>query len=185
MASQVEIANFAIIQLGGNPISSLTEDTNEAKVIKAIWDQSRRELLRTNSWNFAIKRQLLAQSVTPPGYDFSYRYALPSDLIRTIQVYNDSDYKIEGRFVITNSQSCSLKYVADIKDVNEWSSDFCSLMSMKLAADIAYAITKNETLAKSMYQAYTIKLTETRFADASEDIPDDFQFPNTLLSERG
>ena len=184
MASQVEIANYAIIQLGATPISSLEEDSNEAKVIKAIWDQTRRDLLRDHAWNFAIKRANLAQSTTPPGHDYTYRHALPSDLLFAVQVFDTDDYKIEGKFVVSNSPNISLKYVSDIKDVNEFSSDFCTVLSLRIAADIAYSITKSETLSQKIEQVYQMRLSKAKWADTTEDITDDFHFPNTLLTGR-
>lgn len=184
MASQVEISNAAIIAVGGDVIASLNDLTPEAITISAIWDQSRKTLLRANLWNFATKRVELAQSATPPGFDYLYRYALPSDNLRTVQVWSDDDYKVENGFIVTNSTTCYLKYVADITDVNQWTSDFCDVMSAKLAAEIAYAITKDKAVQTTLWQIYTAKFQSACWIDGSEDIQDNFQFEQSFLFSR-
>lgn len=184
MASQVEISNAAIIAVGGDIISSLNELTPEAVAINAVWNQVRKATLRSNNWKFAIKRQELAQSSTNPVYEYSYRYALPSDSLRILQVYADSDYKIERGFIITNSETCKVKYVSDVVDVNEWSSDFADAMSSRLAADIAYTITKDINVSRMQMSIFAGKIEAAKWIDGSEDIVDDFQFPSDLITAR-
>lgn len=184
MSSQVEISNAAIISIGADVISSLNEQTPEAITINAIWDQTRKALLRANAWNFAVKRVELAQSATPPNYDYDYRFALPSDNIRVLQIWSDDDYRIENGYIITNSKTCFLKYIADIKDVNQWTSDFVDVMSARLAAEIAYSITKDRLVSQQQWSIYNTKIQSALWIDATEDFQDNFQFESELLSSR-
>lgn len=184
MASQVEISNAAIIAVGADIISSLNEQTPEAISINAIWDQIRKTLLRANAWNFCVKRIELAQSAVPPNFNYEFRFALPSDNLRVIEVYTDDNYKIENGFIVTNSPTCHLKYIADIKDVNQWTSDFCDVMSARIAAEISYAITKDRGLTQALWQVYSSKLQSAIWIDGSEDIQDNFQFAHSLISTR-
>lgn len=184
MASKIEITNAALVMVGSNTINSLSEQTTEAVVVNAIWDQVRRSLLRANLWNFATKRIELAQSATPPNFEYSYRYALPSDHLRTVQVFTDTDYKVENGFIVTNSERCQLKYIADTPDVNQWTSDFCEVMSAKLASDIAFPITKDLKVTQLMYSLFQSKLQAAIWIDSSEDIADSYQFENSILARR-
>lgn len=184
MSSQVEISNAAIIAVGGEIIASFNEHTPEAILIRTLWDQIRKNLLRLNSWNFAVKRVQLARSATPPNFDFSYRYALPYDNLRVLQVWTDDDYRIENGYITTNAETCFLKYIADIPDVNVWSSDFIDLMSARLSAEIAYAVTKDKGVTQMQWNVYTQKLNAALWLDSSEDIQDNFQFEHTLISAR-
>ncbi|BBL57002.1 hypothetical protein [Methylomonas koyamae] len=173
MASIVEISNVALIGLGENPISALTEQSTPAIAVNAHWNTVRRSLLRRHTWNFAIKRVDLARSTTPPNHAYQYRYALPTDNIRLVQVYTQADYKVEGSFIITNSDNCQIKYVADIIDVNQWTSDFTALMAANLQAEIAYSITKDKELQRQFYKVFVDKLQAAIWADASEDTEDE------------
>jgi len=184
MASAVEIANISLIGLGGKPISSFTESTSEAISVNAVWNVFRQTLLRSHYWNFAIKRQELAQATTPPGFAYDYKYALPSDNLRIIQVYTDGDYKIENGFVITNHTSCKVKYVADITDTSVWSGDFTELMSARLKAELAYSITRDKDMVTLSWKIFKDKEEQCKWADASEDIEDVFLGGTDLISVR-
>jgi|688.fasta_scaffold191930_2 hypothetical protein len=173
MASIIEISNVALLGLGSDPISSLTEQSPNAVVVNAHWNTVRRGLLRKHTWNFAIKRQNLARSATPPNHAYDYRYALPADYIRLIQVYSQQDYKIEGLFVLTNDDACQIKYIADITDTNAWTTDFTELAVAKLQMEIAYAVTRDKDLTKLYSQLFSSKLADALWADASEDTEDD------------
>lgn len=181
MASQIEISNFALIALGADPISSLSEQTQEAISINIAWDISRKTLLRAHPWNFAIKRAELAQSASNPLYGYAYRYAIPSDFLRILQVYADTDYKLESGFILTNSPRAQLKYIADVKDTSQWSADFTDLMVEKLKAELAYVVTRDKALVETYTNLFSIKLNQARWADASEDIEDPFLYNQSDL----
>lgn len=184
MASQIEISNIALIALGADPISSLSETSPEAVAINVVWDVIRKGLLRLHPWNFAIKRVELAQSSTAPSHGYDYRYALPTDCLKVIQVYQDDDYKIENGFVVTNNIRCQLKYVADIKDTSVWTSDFTELMAEKLKAELAFGLTADKDLVKICTQLFAGKLEMARWNDASEDIEDPMVGVSSLIGVR-
>jgi hypothetical protein len=183
MASQIEISNFALVGLGADPISALTEQTNEALTINVAWDICRRSLLRAHYWNFAIVRIELAQSSIAPNHGYQYKFALPSDCLRVIQVYQNNDYKLENGFIVTNTDRVKLKYVADIKDTTYWSADFTELMVDKLKAEIAFSVTRDKDLVQLSHQILNAKLAQANWTDASEDIEDAFLYGSTSLIE--
>jgi hypothetical protein len=184
MASQIEISNFALIALGADPISSLSESTTQAVAINIVWDVCRRGLLRLHPWNFAIKRVELAQSSIKPSHGYEYKFALPSDCLKVIQVYKDEDYKVENNFVLTNSPTAKLKYVADIIDPWSWSVDFTELMTEKLKSELSFSITADKELVKLYHQTFQAKLDMARWNDASEDIEDSFVGVPSLIGVR-
>lgn len=172
MASIIEIANIALTGLGSEQISSLSEDTKEAILVNAHWNQVRRSLLRRNTWNFAIKRTSLARSTSTPEFGFTYKFALPIDCIRVLEVYTETNYKLENQFILTDNTDCYIKYISDITDTNQWTSDFTDLVAVKLQYEIAYGLTRDKEVQKQYFAIYEKKLAEALFADASEDISD-------------
>ena len=79
MATEVSICSNALRKLGDDPITSLTEDTERARLCNAFYESSRDSLLRSHPWNFAITRATLAKLSSTPAYGFAYQYALPTD----------------------------------------------------------------------------------------------------------
>ena len=99
MASQVDICNGALNQLGASTIISLTEDSKNARILNQRYEMVRDRVFREHPWNCLIKRTKLAQDAATPAYEYSYQYTLPSDCLRVLKTYeqkDDIDFKIEN-----------------------------------------------------------------------------------------
>lgn len=81
MASEVSIANLALQELGAKRITSLDDDTKNAKNIKAAYDDVRDQECRKYIWNFTTKREILAPDVDTPAFDFDLQFSWPSDCL--------------------------------------------------------------------------------------------------------
>ena len=180
MASTVDMCNSALNLLGASTISSLTEDTKNARLCNQRFSPIRDRVFRSHNWNCLIKRVQLAQDSTAPVVEYSYAYTLPTDCLRVLKIHNGStdsiksalDYKIEGRKVVTDETTIYLVYIALITDPNEFDSYLREAISHQLAADICYAITNNSTLANNYMTRADERLREARFIDATENALD-------------
>ena len=180
MASTVDMCNSALNLLGASTISSLTEDTKNARLCNQRFEPIRDRVFRSHNWNCLIKRVQLAQDSTAPVVEYSYAYTLPTDCLRVLKIHNGStdsiksalDYKIEGRKVVTDETTIYLVYIALITDPNEFDSYLREAISHQLAADICYAITNNSTLANNYMTRADERLREARFIDATENALD-------------
>src|SRR5271156_6060526 len=114
MASEVDIANIALIILGKPTIASFADNSNAARAITVLYDPFRRALLEgPGIWRFSVKRASLPSlTAVPVSGPFTTQYAMPTDCLRTLQVGDmyagldlsdyrqgptDADYSIEGR----------------------------------------------------------------------------------------
>lgn len=186
MASVVEICNSALNQLGASTILSLTENSKNGRLCNSRYETVKDSVLRAHPWNAAIKRQALAADTATPAWGFEKQYTLPSDCLRVLTIQNyESNYKIEGRKILTNDDNVKLVYVARITDPNEMDVLLRETISAALASDLAYAITANATLQQRMADKYQDKLSEARHADASEGYNTDPTLGETdnILSE--
>ena len=87
MASDVDIANLALMYLGAQPIVAFTDQNEGARVMNRAYPLMRDKLLRAFRWNFTVVYTQLAALSTPPPMEFSYAYQLPSDFI-SLEVAN-------------------------------------------------------------------------------------------------
>ena len=180
MASIVDIANNALNILGASTISSLTEDTKNARICNQRFENVRNRVFRGHPWNCLIKRVQLAQNSTAPVIEYTYAYALPSDFLRCLKIHNGTtdsvasnlDFKVEGKNIVTDEATVYLVYVAKDTDPNNYDSYLYEVLGYQLAADIAYGITNNATLAKNLLVDADEKLRESRFVDATENSTD-------------
>lgn len=182
MATEVSICSNALRRLGDDPITSLTDDTERARLCNAFYQDSRDLVLRSHPWNFAITRASLAQLSDTPAYGYNYMYALPTDpyCLRVLEMeYADYIFKIEndatnGRVLVTNESTAKILYIARITNPTLFDSMFVETLTSKLAADLAYPITGSVQLQGQMEKMYRDKLSEARSVDGMEGFVDDF-----------
>mgnify|MGYP003634552834 FL=1 len=169
MASIVGICNGALNQLGATTILSLTEDSKNARLCNSRYTQVRDALFRTHPWNCLQKRIQIAADSTAPAWGFSFAYTLPADCLRLLRILDyDSNYKVEGRKILSNTSTMKILYISRVTDPNEYDELLRETLSASLSADIAFAVTSNNTTSQNMYQLYQEKLKDARFVDSTE-----------------
>lgn len=173
--SNVKIANLALVALGADRIMAITEASENARKINEIYEFIRDEVLSSHPWNFAIKRDTLAQLSATPAFGYTYYHQRPSDCLRILDVYYDTsessrllDYKIEGDRILSDYTSLYIKYIYRNDDPTKYSMTFASAFASRLAAELAYPITNSTTLGKAMLDIYNDKLRMARGFDAQE-----------------
>ena len=185
MATEVSICANALRRLGDDPIVSLTDDTERARLCNAFYSEARDEVLRSHPWNFAITRQQLSQLSTTPLYQYSYQYALPTDpfCLRVLEMeYSDYVFKIEhlagtGRVLLTDEGTAKIIYIARITDTAQFDSLFIDTLTAKLSVDLAYPVTGSVQLQQNMQKLFESKLREARSVDGQEGFQDDLVSP--------
>ena len=177
MASVVDICNSALNLLGASTISALTDDSKNARLCNQRYEPVRNRIFRGHAWNCLTKRVELAKDSAAPVIEYTNQYTLPADCLRVLKVHNGTtdsiasniDYAVEGRKIKTDEGTVFLVYIAKITDPNEYDSYLIEALAAAIAADIAYAITNNATLAKNYQVTADERLREARFVDATEN----------------
>ena len=177
MASVVNMCNSALNLLGASTISALTDDTKNARLCNQRYEPVRNRVFRSHAWNCLHKRVQLAQNSTAPVVEYSHAYALPSDCLRVLKIHNGTtdsiassiDYKLEGRNIVTDEGTVFIIYIALDTDPNNYDTYLQESISHQLAADLAYAVTNNATLADKYMVRADERLREARFIDATEN----------------
>lgn len=84
--SQSMIANLALGRIGARgSISSVDENSPNAKKILMVWDAIFQEVLSERDWKFAKTRQQLQLSPVTPLYSWLFAWALPTDFLRFVR----------------------------------------------------------------------------------------------------
>ena len=177
MASVVDICNSALNLLGASTISALTDDSKNARLCNQRYEPVRNRVFRGHAWNCLHKRVQLAQNSTAPVVEYSNAYALPADCLRVLKIHNGTtdsiasalDYKLEGRNIVSDEGTIFLIYIALDTDPNNYDTYLQESIAHQLAADLAYAVTNNATLADKYMTRADERLREARFIDATEN----------------
>ena len=185
--SEASISNRCLSHLkANNRITSIEEESLEARLCKLYLDETIDALLEKHPWNFATNRQVLPLSADTPVFDYDYKFQLPTDpyCLKVLKVVDSgdteiTDWTIEGRYLLCDSGTCSIKYTKRVEQYNELSVGFRDTLEYRLASKMAEALTGSTSIKKDMYAEYKLALKKARTADSrqgspTEEVDDDF-----------
>ena len=189
MATVVGICNRALSYLKAQPITSLTDGTESARIVSRVYDYLRDELLRAHPWNFATKRAALARLSTTPAWGYDYQFALPTDCLRVLAAVGSdeteiSDFKIESRNLLTNEEAVYLLYVYRVTDPAQYDALFSAALSYRIISEIAYELTSSTAAAEASEKMFDRRISEARGVDAREGTPETVYRPTTWYAAR-
>lgn len=188
VTSDTQICNIALSHLEHESISAIGEITTAGEQMEIHYAPARNSLLRSHLWNFAIKRQTLAQDGTTPNHEYTYRYALPTDCLKVIRTdlealgYNDIDYRIEGGFLYTSDGTVKIEYVREEENVSLYDPLFVDCLALTLAVRTCMKITKSRSMRDSLRQELNDMLNLARSVDAQEGTARHIEADTWLIS---
>ena len=185
MPSTVDIANYALNNLGASNISSLDENSKAARIVNQRYEAVRDAVFRAHPWNCLIQRAQLAQETDAPAFGYTYQYALPTNpyCLRVLEfsngtlsypqdnITNNSGgpvFVIEGRKLLTDEAVARIKYIGRITDPQQYDASLVEALSARLAAEVCYAITGSTSMVQIQTSLYEAKINEARFNHATE-----------------
>lgn len=172
MASEVDICNLALNEIGESQIIDLTENSKAGRLCNLVYSDTRDAVLREHPWNFAIKRAELARLTTDPIFDFDAQFQLPADCLRVIRTDDDLDpYRIEGQRLLSVNDSVKIEYISRVEDTTKFDSLFVETLSVRIGAKLAYNLSDNNALTQLLEQKYRDRVKQARSMDGQEGIP--------------
>lgn len=174
MASKVSICSNALLMLGAQTINSLTEGTDRALLAANLYDSTRDDVLRSHPWNCATKRVILAPEATAPAFGYGASFILPSDWLRTLEVGEfgyELDYKTENGRILADTNALPLRYVFRNDQESTWDAMLVKAMELRMAAEMAYAITSSASMADLMFNKLQQHMKQARAVDGMDDPP--------------
>lgn len=169
-----EICNQSLNIIGQGSITSLDEEVDEthnANVCRLFFFSELDACLREHVWNFSLKRKVLAESVdTPLSSVFTRAFTRDPDDLRVISINDDPDasYQVEGRLIITDLSSVTVRYVSRVSNPTEWDSLFTSAYCLRLASKLALAIAHDTAMAARLYEQFRLEITTAQTVDGQE-----------------
>lgn len=182
MATQVQICNLALMNIGVRSITSLTEASEAARRCALVYDAAVEAVLREHDWNFANRTESLAliSGETLDGWEYVYMY--PSNCLNPLKIKDEDGsapdvpyvFKVQqsssgaSKSIATDVVNAKLEYTAKISDEAMFDSSFVEALSYKLAAMLAQPLTKNTTLAGNMFTLYQSVMLKAKSVNKNE-----------------
>lgn len=174
MNSDTDLANEALALLGEMPISNIADvDSKPARTCRQFAAGVIDEVLRLGRWNCATRRATLSQLVPAPVSGRSYRYSLPEDYLRLLDLNGEpsddsTEYlQIEGRELLTDDSTAVIRYVARVP-IGACDPLLKHAIACRLAAKVAIPLTGSQEKVDLMFGLAERALAKARQVDCQE-----------------
>ena len=167
-ATDIEVAQKAMVLIGLEPLTSFTDSTDEALVANTIYEDVVEDCLAQHNWNFATGQKQMSRLTDVPVDRWDAAYALPTNpaVIQVLTVTIDDTpqtYDIYERNVYINASendTVVLNYVFRV-ETQYWPPAFTMWVIFRLASILALSVTRKGDVASSYTQ-----LAENQFRKA-------------------
>jgi len=189
--SVIEICNNALLDLGEDVIMSLGDENKSAGLCNHRWPAVRDAVLRAHPWNCAMTQAELAAATAAPLWKWEYKYTLPTDFLRIVQIVGQdgtqiADWEIQGGVIFCNEDApIFISYVRRETDPKKYDSLLDETLASRLAATLAYPLSGSTSLAQAYWDIYQQRLAEARGVDAREGVPESVTPTNWLGAKVG
>lgn len=170
--TKLEVINSALMKAGLPLAASLTDcDWNAAY----IYDNCRREVLRSHPWSFARSMATLVQD-EPPPFGYSHSYFLPADLEQIVDIRpsmdlrgpQSLDWERTGDKLLCDISPCNIRYTKNHDDPATWPPAFADAVASLIAHRIASLSAEKSGLAAQLLQLYQLALSMAIAQDGKE-----------------
>lgn len=189
MASDIQICNIALSNIGVAPIQSFQENSKAARECNLRYGVSRDSVLRDHDWNFARKTETLA--LLPDTYlGYSYAYQYPVDCVAARKIYDDKTellstavyvdangeaaardeikFELLGQKILTEKAEAVLIYTYRVENSSLFDGLFIDALCYRLAADLAPSLRGQVSLQDRMMKAYSLLVMQAKQASLAE-----------------
>lgn len=163
-----DIANIALEDLGGKPISSIDGDDFDAQRLKRRIKSTIDDVAAMRKWTCLRRTVILPMSAKG---DFENRFLLPNGLVEIIMVNPYCQWRIEGRELVSTAQEMEILCTVISYNPNDWNVHFKAAVLAKFGADIAFMVTSNAQLAAQKKQLAQMEVAQCISRDFYAEMP--------------
>lgn len=168
-----DIANRAIARLGTGPyLNDIEEASTLAGACRRAIPEALTWLLAQYDWSFAKARAELALLTVSPEWGYAYKYQLPTDMERLVEVYPVQDYRIEGTALLTDETAVFITYIARNELPSNYSNAFKIALSTRIAAILVTGVSGNDALGQRLFQESMMETDRAIASDAKNQYQD-------------
>lgn len=170
---KLSICNSALMRCGAEPILALTDESKRAKAVVSQFETTLKELLVDSPWNFATARAELVVSSDAPLFGYKYKFELPEDCLKVLELQDKIPYRVETGFIhCDEGTTIKIKYIFNNTDAETYSGAFVKALSLKLAEDISYLLVQSASLQGAIAQEAERYLRKARSMNSQEGTPE-------------
>jgi hypothetical protein len=163
--SSVSICNSALLKIGGDVISSLTDGSRAATICNALYATLRDEVQGSAPWRFCTQQAVLAALSTPPLFKYSYSFQLPSDCLRALFL-NTDPWTQQQNLIFANQPTVNLTYLQQNTDETTWDARFAEALAWRIAMELSLALVQSQGSRETSEKSYMAAIAQARAMNA-------------------
>ena len=166
----VTICNMALMAAGIPPITSFEETNDNAKLCKTFYPVLRDRVLRDHNWSFATAYFDVQQSAEEsPDPEYPVVCILPGDLIRVLNLLDNSPYRRIGNRLLVTHFPVTLVYIKKVEDPNLFDPAFTEALQNLISSEIVLSASRDIQQSQYFRNEYERKLAIARSIDSQEN----------------
>jgi hypothetical protein len=141
MATDISMASNALVLIGDDPISALSESVAASNLYANTYEY----VLSLSPWTFALKEVKFSRLSQTPDIEtgFIYAFQKPTDLIRLWAVLPTTNYRMVGEFIYSNNTEMFGRYVYK-SDETGLPAHIVKCIQYKLASEFSVSVAEDE-----------------------------------------
>jgi len=152
----IAVCNMALDRCDiGQPISTLEDDTDTARVLKRWYEKTRDKVLQLGTWPFLVRIVDLGLVAQNPNRKWGFSYRYPINCIRMLRIVNGMRVDVSpiewemgqddiGRLVYSDEPEAEAEILGTMDDSGEWFDLFADAVAYLLASEIAGPLGRGE-----------------------------------------
>lgn len=166
----VTICNMALMAAGIPPITSFEETNDNAKLCKTFYPVLRDRVLRDHNWSFATSYFDIQRSAEKsPDPEYPIVCLLPGDLIRVLNLLDNSPFRRIGNKLLVTQFPVTLVYIKKVEDPNLFDPAFTEALQNLISSEIVLSASRDIQQAQYFRNEYERKLAIARSIDSQEN----------------
>jgi len=174
--SETEICNLALARIGAKRLNDLDTDSSVPAIhCRTHYEPTRDALLRSHWWRFASARAELSEDVDAPDFEWDNQFSLPNDFLAMKSVYenrfsdeNLSSYALEGKKLLTNEDTCEIRYIKKVTDVTQFDPLFVEVLALQLAIKMVMPLSQDKKMLQLLHQELAMIMPSVKALDRQE-----------------
>lgn len=170
--AEIQIVNMVLGWLGVTAIAALDNSSKVATLMSLNFANSKQVLFEECEWTFNTDRVQLFADLTPPVYEYAYRYQVPSYVTRILEAVDGSNnplnHVIENGWILCNSAMCLVKIQRNDTPASKWTPKFVQAFASHMAKNAAMPLTESNTKMQLYATQYARDLEDAKASDSQQ-----------------
>lgn len=151
---------MALARLGASRITSLTDNTSEAKLCNLLYSDTADMVMVEGSWSSTISRATLNKTTNTPAFGYTAEFQLPTEpfCLKVLNVNDltpgNEEFRIEGDKLLANITTMKVRYIGRVTDTQSYDTFLTQAIISRLTAELAYPITGQASVADRWFNKY-------------------------------